>query len=133
MAYPRILEPGATYHVGSRINRGEMIFNDPRARALFMEIVAMAKIKYKFHLIAFSLMANHFHFILRPDESICLSKLMQLIKSVFAKRWNKMMGIHGVVWQERFFSVILRTAEVLKDTISYVVENPEKAGLDDDR
>ena len=132
MAEIRILEPGAEYHVGSRINRGEKIFENPRSRELFLQVVGQAKIKYKFLIRVFSLMGNHFHFILKPDESICLSKLLQWIKSVFARRWNKMMGLHGHVWQERFFSVIIRTVQMMEETIEYILKNPKKAGLPDD-
>ena len=129
MAYKRCLEDGAEYHVSAKVNRGEMIFKQAFARALFMVVLAEAKLYYDFQIRAFCLMSNHVHFIMKPLENNSLSDIMQWILSNFAMRYNKRLGIHGHVWQGRFFSKILRTIKHFRDAIEYVLNNPVKAKL----
>ena len=125
----RYLEDGAEYHVSSKVNRGEMIFLQAWARVLFMSILAEAKRRYKFQIRAFCLMSNHYHFIIKPLEGNSLSEIMRWILSMFAIKYNEHLGIHGHVWQERFFSRILRTIREFHDAIEYVLNNPVRARL----
>ena len=126
--YPE-LYPGAEYHVGSRINRGEKIFNDPAARELFADVLERVKKKYKFHLRNLCLMSNHFHIIIQPEKQESLPRIMQWLKSVFAKEWNKMTSSEGVLWGGVYFSRIIRDFIDFVRTFIYIDENPVRAGL----
>jgi putative transposase len=63
-----------------------------------------------------------------PTRGECLSDIMRWIMSVFAMRYNKINGIHGHVWGERFFSRIIDGfAEYLR-IFAYICNNPVRAG-----
>jgi hypothetical protein len=49
---------------------------------------------------------------------------MQWMNSVFAKTYNKKMGISGRLWKERYFSRIIKTARQFVKTFEYIVNNP---------
>jgi putative transposase len=74
-------------------------------------------------------MGNHTHFILTPGKDASLPRIMQWIASVFAKAYNKKMGIRGRLWQERYFSRIIETIEQFVKTFEYIVKNPLTANM----
>jgi putative transposase len=125
----RILREGAIYQVSARINRKEMAMKPDTIKDLFLEIVLRSKKKYSYELLNFSIMDNHFHFLIKPDEGENLSKIMQWILSRFATAYNRRLGISGHLWGERFFSRIVESAEELIAIFGYIDDNPVLAGL----
>lgn len=119
----------AKYHVSARINRKEMILDAPRMKLLFLEVVSRAKTKYKFEIENFTIMGNHFHFIIKPGHAVSLSRIMQWILSVFAQTFNRMHDLTGHVWGERFFSRIIANLREYTGIFDYIDNNPVRAGL----
>jgi len=74
-------------------------------------------------------MSNHIHLLIEPAPGTSLSKLMQWILSVFAIHFNKMFGLIGHVWYDRFKSKIIRSFQQLINTLQYISDNPVKAGI----
>jgi putative transposase len=110
------------------INRNEIIFDDATS-ALLLETITRCKKKYSFKMLTFVIMGNHTHLMIIPGKNSPLPKIMQWIKSVFAKKYNKLTGQSGHVWKDRYFSVIIETVEQFITTFEYIVKNPLKAGL----
>jgi REP element-mobilizing transposase RayT len=125
----RHLEQNAVYHVTARINRGEMVFNEPAMRALFITFIKQVKKKYPMAIYNFCIMGNHIHFAIRPDKGASLSKIMQWLLGNYAKAWNKAHGVKGHLWGDRFFSTIIRTGRGFLHVFDYISKNPVKAGL----
>ena len=76
-------------------------------------------------------MGNHIHMIIKPMMKENLSKIMQWILSVFAVKYNKLLGITGHVWYDRFRSKIIDDIRQLIATYRYIAENPVRAGIVD--
>jgi putative transposase len=125
----RLLKKGATYHVGAKINRDEMIFEYDEIKAMFMDVVKEAKKKYDFNLKNFTIMNNHIHFLIEPLKNANLSRIMQWILSVFAIHYNAIHKLRGHVWMNRFWSRIIEDVAQLVKVFKYINENPVKAGL----
>ncbi|MDR2900796.1 MAG: transposase [Treponema sp.] len=125
----RKLKQGATYHVGCKINRDEIIFKNDTIKERFLNIVKRCKEKYSFDLYDFLIRGNHFYFMIHPKKGSSLPRIMQWINSVFAKTYNKMMGVSGRLWKERYFSVIIETKQQFEITFEYIVNNPVAAKL----
>ncbi|OQY33559.1 MAG: hypothetical protein B6241_07705 [Spirochaetaceae bacterium 4572_59] len=125
----RIILQGATYHVVAKTNRGEFILNSDEMKEMFLGILKSAKRKFNFKLIHFCIMGNHVHLMLQPAPGTSLSKLMQWILSVFAIRFNKIYGLIGHVWYDRFKSKIIRSFYQYINTFQYISDNPVKAGV----
>jgi REP element-mobilizing transposase RayT len=125
----RQLQEGATYHVTSKINRGNMDLQTQAIKFLFMAVAKMAKKKFDFVLYNFCIMDNHIHFLIKPGNNESLSKIMQWIKGNFARKWNKIHGTDGHLWGERFYSRIIKDVDDFLKTDNYIEENPVKAGL----
>ncbi len=122
--------PNAVYHVTARINRGERIFLDAAMRTLFLDYLKRLKTKYSFAIYNFCIMGNYIHFVIRPDKGSSLSKIMQWLLGNYAKGWNKLHGVTGHLWGDRFFSRIVDGGrEAFFRLFRYVSENPVEAGM----
>ena len=65
MARPlRIEFSGALYHVTSRGDRREPIFEDDAVRAMLLNVVARMLARFDALAVAYCLMGNHYHFVL---------------------------------------------------------------------
>ena len=69
----------ARYHVASRANRRQLIFNTPKIKDMFLDVIRRAKTKYCFSITNFCIMGNHFHLIIQPHKNQSLSRIMQWI------------------------------------------------------
>jgi len=129
MRKPRLLLEGARYHVSARANRQEMILEPALVKEMFLETLVRAKSKFDFQVEHFCIMGNHFHLLIVPGKGCSLSRVMQWIMSVFAMAWNRLRGLTGHVWGERFFSRVIASASVFAQVFQYISLNPVQAGL----
>jgi putative transposase len=90
-----------------------------------------------YDLIAFSIMPNHVHLVITPIETLegkvySLSTIMHSLKRHTARQANLILGQEGYFWQHENYDHFARDIAELERIISYVLENPVKAGLVDD-
>ncbi len=75
---------------------------------LMISVLNLAIQTYQFDLVNYAIMDNHFHFNIKTrkgGESI--SRIMQFIKSQYARRYNRLMHRTGPFWNERFADTII--------------------------
>jgi putative transposase len=89
MARPlRIEFSGALYHVTSRGDRREDIFEDDIDRQQFLTILAEVVKRYNWVCHAYCLMTNHYHLVVEtPDGN--LSKGMRQLNGVYTQASNR--------------------------------------------
>ncbi len=80
----------------------------------------------RYELFAWSVMPNHVHAMLRPENGHDLEKIIQSWKSFTAKKVNEMLGQSGVFWQEEYYDHLIRDGEDLQHQVRYVLNNPVK-------
>ncbi|MBU8914328.1 MAG: transposase [Spirochaetales bacterium] len=129
MRRPRRIVAGARYHVVARANRREFILESDRVKDMFLSVVARGKRRFRFSIDTLCIMDNHIHLLLRPGKGESLSRIMQWILSVFAVRFNRLFGLHGHVWYDRFKSVVVQTIAQFAHAYCYITENPVVAGV----
>jgi putative transposase len=129
MRHTRELQVGATYHVGSEINRNLMELQKPEIKKLFLTYINKAKEKYPFQLFDFCIMDNYIHLVIKPENGKALSKIMQWITGNFAKAWNKIHHTEGHLWGNRFFSKIIHDVSHLFQVIDDIDKKPERSGM----
>jgi putative transposase len=126
----RIEYPGAIYHVTSRGDRQEPIFKGAADRQLLLDIVDQAMSRLDAEMLAFCLMGNHYHFVLRTRRPN-LSRLMRHVNGEYTRRFNKRHQVVGHVFQGRFHAVLVDSDAYLLEVCRYVELNPVRAGLVD--
>ena len=62
---PRLFVSGATYHVYSRVARGEYVFDDPYEAEEFVEAVRQVGGLHDWRVLAWCLMGNHYHLVIK--------------------------------------------------------------------
>ena len=125
MARPtRNFKTGDSNHTASRCINCQNYFLDKYYRTVVCVVIMYALDKYEFELNAFVLMPNHFHLVITTlNDEHSLSKIMQLIKSMIAKRMNKLLGRIGPFWNERF---VARYVYYFPTLCTYFANNPVK-------
>jgi putative DNA methylase len=90
----------------------------------------------RYRLIAWVVMPNHAHLLLRPMEILLrpmenehLSHILHSIKSYSAQKANNILGRNGTFWQRESFDRYIRNADHFVNVIRYIKNNPVKAGL----
>jgi REP element-mobilizing transposase RayT len=89
----------------------------------------------KFDLRVAVVMPDHVHMIFMPlvnregMEVYSLGEIMDAVKGASAHQVNNLLGRRGRVWQQESFDHVLRSSESLDAKISYLLENPVRAGL----
>jgi REP element-mobilizing transposase RayT len=84
-------------------------------------------VRYK--LIAWVIMPNHTHFLIKPINDVSVSVIMQRFKSFTAHEANRILQKNGKFWQVDYFDRFIRDYEHFEKTVNYIENNPVKAGL----
>ena len=80
----------------------------------------------RYVLFAWSVMPNHVHAVLRPEEGWNLDSIVQSWKSFTAKQANGVLGRHGAFWQEEYYDHVVRDADDFLHQVRYALDNPQK-------
>jgi len=124
----RIEFPGAVYHITSRGDRREQIFEDDADRRSFLEILDRALTRFEANCLAFCLMGNHYHLVLCTRQAN-LSRLMRHVNGVYTQAYNRRYTKVGHVLQGRFKAILVDRDACLVQLCRYVERNPVAAGL----
>lgn len=129
MARPlRIEFPGAIYHVTSRGDRREPIFEDDEDRHHFLTVVGQAMERFDAVALAYCLMDNHYHLVIHTRRAN-LSRLMQQINGVHTQAYNRRHGTVGHLFQGRFKGILVDANAYLLEVCRYVDLNPLRARM----
>lgn len=129
MARPlRIEFPGAIYHVTSRGDRREPIYDDDADRQGFLDVLGEALDRYDACALAFCLMDNHYHLVLHT-RSANLSRLMRHVNGVYTQTYNRRHHKVGHLFQGRFKAILVDRDAYLLEVCRYVDLNPVRARM----
>jgi len=82
-----------------------------------------------YRLLAWCVMPNHFHVVVRLFPGQELARVVKAWKNFSAKAANQALGRKGRFWQREYYDRMIRNEDELGRSIRYVLENPAKAGL----
>ena len=77
--HPRLVIPGATYHVYCPVARGEFVFDDEFEALEFVETLREVRDHDRWTVCAWCLMRNHHHLVLKIEQSRRLNHLDEAI------------------------------------------------------
>lgn len=117
------------YHVINRGNGKARVFHNNGDYAAFNALFDEASARLSMRLLAYCLMPNHFHLVLWPRGDGDLSRWMQWLMTAHVRRYHRLRGTSGHVWQGRFKAFPIQKDEHLVTVLGYVECNPLRAGL----
>ncbi len=129
MTRPIRLEfPGALYHITSRGDRREDIYENDGDRRRFLLILDDVCRTHNWVCHAYCLMSNHYHLLIEtPDAN--LSKGMRQLNGVYTQTCNRTHNRVGHVFQGRYKAILVEKDSYLLELARYIVLNPVRAGM----
>ncbi len=124
----RIVVPDVAHHVTQRGNRRQPVFFGDEDYAAYRALVAESCRARAVACLAWCLMPNHVHLILRPADPDGLRAALAEAHRRYSRRINSAHGWTGYLWQGRFASFPMDDAHLLT-AVRYVELNPVKAKL----
>ncbi|MDQ6988927.1 MAG: transposase [Mariprofundaceae bacterium] len=124
----RIEYEGAFYHVTSRGNHQNNIFDDDEDRECFLKIFTDVVSRQGWVCHGYCLMSNHYHLIIETPHAN-LSKGMRQLNGVYTQSYNRRHSKVGHLFQGRYKSIIVDAQAYLLELSRYVVLNPVRAGM----
>lgn len=129
MTRPLRLEfAGALYHITSRGNRRENIYEDDEDRSGFLGLLGAACHRFHWKVYAYCLMSNHYHLLLETQEGN-LAKGMRQLNGVYTQQFNRRHQRVGHVFQGRYKAILVQKDAHLLELGRYVVLNPVRASM----
>jgi putative transposase len=125
---PRNWYPGAVYHITDRGNRQMSIFMDDKDRFKYMELLEETRIYYPFTLHAYCLMTNHLHLLLETINHHP-KDIMKMLNSRYGIYFNHRYDLIGHVFQGRYKSEMIDSAEYFLNASRYIHLNPIEASI----
>ena len=117
------------YHVMNRGNRRATIYHDESDYQAFVEMMRRATRRLPMRILAWCLMPNHFHLVLRPHADGDLGRWMHWLLTTQTQRHRLRHETTGRIWQGRFKAPPIQCDRHLLVVMRYVERNPLRAGL----
>lgn len=118
------------YHIYNRGNNRDEVIKYAVDKELFLSIVYEKVKKTDLRIMAYSIMDNHFHLLIKTGKHPeIISKFMQAVGTSFAMQINKKYKRVGHVFQGTYQAKFLRYKKDIHQVATYIKENPVKDGL----
>jgi putative transposase len=129
MSRPLRLEfAGALYHITSRGDRREDVFEDDADRTSFLSILNKTSDICNWACHSYCLMDNHYHLLIETPKAN-LSRGMRQLNGVYTQTFNRAHNRVGHVFQGRYKSILIEKHSYLLGLACYIVLNPMRANM----
>jgi REP element-mobilizing transposase RayT len=125
----RLEAPGGFYHVTTRENGRRAIYFGNWSGRLFVEELERAALRHAWRVLAYCLMGNHYHLVVRLGDDAGLSHGMCELNGRFARATNRRLDRRDHLFGRRFWCEEIDTDAYLMEACRYVLRNPIRAGL----
>ena len=125
----RIIGPHYPHHVIQRGNNRSDVFYDQADRRFYLSLLRKYSEKWDARVLAYCLMSNHVHLLVRPSRLASLPKLMQGVGLCYTQAVNRKYDRTGRLWESRYFSSVVEEERYLWAVTRYIEQNPVRAGL----
>jgi putative transposase len=125
----RIDYPGLLQHVIIRGIERRKIFLDDQDRQSFLDRFSHLLEQTGTDCLAWTLLDNHAHFLLRTGPSNTLARFMRRLLTGHATTFNLRHRRSGHLFQNRYKSIVCEEEPYLLELVRYIHLNPLRAGL----
>jgi putative transposase len=138
----KIFRSGHYYHIYNRGVNKQEIFLDVQdyhnfLKRLFLVLGIKTKVTLEksrisalpedaFSMLAYCLMPNHFHLLIRQNTDLGIDKFMLKISTSYAIYFNKKYGRVGPLYQDSFKAKLVEQDSYLTYLSAYIHNNPEE-------
>lgn len=119
------------YHIYNRGCNRELIFRSDENYQFLLRKLRKYFVEGDIAVIAYCLMPNHYHFLLRQNRVISAGRIIQSIFNGYTKAFNQMLKRSGTLFEGPFKAKRVREFGYLIHLSRYIHRNPLDAGLVD--
>lgn len=117
------------YHIMTQGINKSYIFERTEDIKYYIKCMFKLKDNYSLKIIAYCIMNNHAHLLIKTELIEELSKYMQRLNIKYSHYFNKKYNRVGYVFRDRYKSEGIYDEEHLYNCIRYIYDNPVKAGI----
>ena len=121
--------PGQYYHIYNRGAHGQSIFREEDNFLFVLRKMKKYRRKFGLSLIAYCLMPNHYHFLIRQDAEHPAGLLPQRVFNSYSKAYNKRYDHSGTLFEGPYKVIHVDKTDYLLHLCRYIHANPVKDGL----
>ena len=124
-----VFKAGRCFHIYNRGAGKAKIFFEEDNYIYFLKKMKEYAAKYEFSVIAYCLMPNHFHLLVRQDSEQPLNIALGFIFNTYTKAINKRYSRSGTLFEGSFKSIYVEDTKYLIELSRYIHRNPIDDGL----
>ncbi|MEL0622561.1 transposase [Marinomonas arenicola] len=117
------------YFITFKTEANSTHFYDFELACMFCQQLKINEKHHQCTWLAWVLMPDHFHGLVRLDSKTDLSAVIGPLKGRSDKALNHIRKSRGKIWQEGFYDRALRTEDDRKNIARYIVANPLRKKL----
>lgn len=129
---PRLVLPGALYHIIQRGNNRGVIVQDDIDRRAYLDALRESARLHGMLVHAYALMDNHAHLLVTPTRADSLARALQTLGRRYVVSFNRRHARSGTLWEGRFRTTLIEAPAYFMDLLRYVEQQPVRAGLCED-
>ena len=127
--YPRNYFKTSFFHVMTQGINKLFIFDTPEDIKFYIKNMYELSKEYKIEIIAYCIMNNHTHMLVKVEKIEELSSFMLRLNTKYARFYNKKYNRVGYVFRNRYKSEGIYDKKHLHNCVKYIYDNPVKAGI----
>lgn len=124
-----VFAPGNFYHLYNRGAHRQSIFHSDENYLFALKRIKEAVREYSLTLIAYCLLPNHYHFLVRQDRDTRAGILPQSVFNSYSKAYNKRFQHSGTLFEGPYKALLIEERGHLLHLCRYIHANPIKHGF----
>jgi putative transposase len=120
---------GSYYHIYNRGANKNCIFFERENYLYLLRKLKHYSTEYCFSIIAYCLMPNHYHFLLRQDDDTSINIPIAYLFNCYSKAINKKFNKSGTLFEGPFKAIEVEDIKYLSELCRYIHRNPVDDGL----
>jgi putative transposase len=120
---------GGIYHIYNRGAGRHSIFYDDENYLYLLRILKELLPDLELTLLAYCLMPNHYHWLVRQDGDQAAGKLAQYAFNRYVNSFNKRYNRTGTLFEDRFEAIPVDDDAYVRQLCLYIHANPVRHGM----
>ena len=125
----RVVAVDYPHHIIQRGNNRQKVFFARDTRARYLSLLQDYTRKWDASILAYCLMTNHVHLLIKPHQPESLAKVMQGVTLCYTQYINKRYKRSGRLWESRYHSCVVDEEAYLWAVARYIEQNPVRAKI----
>jgi REP element-mobilizing transposase RayT len=117
------------YHIYNRGLNHQTLFQTRSHYLFFLQKTKQYSQRFHISVLAWCLMPNHYHFLIRNEENGNPTRFLQTLCNTYAQAYNRQIGRTGQLFERGAKAKIVDSDEYVMLTARYIHLNPVKARL----